>query len=167
MEEEWKIIEGFPNYSVSNFGNTRNEKFGWQLNPSLLNVGYRLLGLRKKGHDKYFYETVHRLVATAFCEKPEGCNDVDHIDGNRQNNHYQNLRWVTRSHNLRNKKKKDNTSSRFIGVTFSRYRNKWEAKCCINRKTIHFGRFDTEEEAKNAWRQGVRERGLEKYYRDF
>ena len=49
--------------------------------------------------DKY----VHRMVAKAFVHNPnpEEFTVIDHIDGNKQNNHYTNLEWVTQSENMR------------------------------------------------------------------
>lgn len=43
---------------------------------------------------------VHRLVADAHCEKVPGANEVDHIDGNRDNNNASNLRFVSRKTNI-------------------------------------------------------------------
>ena len=46
---------------------------------------------------------VHRMVAKAFVpnDDPIGKPHVDHIDGNKHNNHYTNLQWVSRSTNLK------------------------------------------------------------------
>ena len=44
---------------------------------------------------------VHRLVAECFCEKPPGKVEVNHKDGNKLNNHYANLEWVTHLENVR------------------------------------------------------------------
>ena len=44
---------------------------------------------------------VHRLVAECFCEKPPGKVEVNHKDGNKLNNHYSNLEWVTHLENVR------------------------------------------------------------------
>ena len=43
--------------------------------------------------------TVHRLVAAAFCEKPDGCDFVNHKDENKHNNVASNLEWVTKAYN--------------------------------------------------------------------
>lgn len=43
---------------------------------------------------------VHRLIAFAFCEKPEGKEYVNHIDGDKLNNNASNLEWVDRSENM-------------------------------------------------------------------
>jgi len=42
---------------------------------------------------------LHRLVAIAFVENPNNYEEVNHIDGNKQNNRHTNLEWVTRSQN--------------------------------------------------------------------
>lgn len=47
---------------------------------------------------------VHRLVAETFIPNPNNLSDVDHINNNRSDNNYKNLRWVTRSENHFNRK---------------------------------------------------------------
>lgn len=42
---------------------------------------------------------IHRLVAMTFIQKPEGCNIVNHKDGNRENNNVANLEWITHKAN--------------------------------------------------------------------
>lgn len=50
---------------------------------------------------------VHRLVALAWLECPEGYDkmDVNHIDANKANNHFSNLEWVTHQENMTHGKK--------------------------------------------------------------
>lgn len=60
---------------------------------------YKTVSLTIEG--KTLNKYVHRLVAECFCEKREGCNEVDHVDGNKLNNHADNLEWVTRSENMK------------------------------------------------------------------
>ena len=45
----------------------------------------------------------HRLIAEKFIPNPDNLTDVDHVDHNRTNYHLENLRWVTRSDNSRNR----------------------------------------------------------------
>lgn len=59
--------------------------------------GYKVVGLWK--NNKSTAKTVHRLVALAFIPNPENKPCVNHIDGNKQNNHVSNLEWVTYSEN--------------------------------------------------------------------
>lgn len=44
---------------------------------------------------------IHRAVAKAFVPNPENLPEVNHIDGNKANNHYSNLEWVSRLENMR------------------------------------------------------------------
>lgn len=75
--------------------------------------------------------------------------DVDHIDGNRQNNRLQNLRAVTRQENLRNVRRKETNTSGVTGVSWDTARGKWFACLAVDGKTISLGRYGTLEEAKS------------------
>jgi len=61
--------------------------------------GYLILSFRINGESKV--KAVHRVVAEAFIPNPNNLTDVDHIDGNKRNNHVSNLRWVTHGENIR------------------------------------------------------------------
>lgn len=58
---------------------------------------YQIVSLWKNNKGSSFY--VHRLVCEAFHQNPDNKKEVNHIDGNRQNNHSNNLEWVTRTEN--------------------------------------------------------------------
>ena len=59
--------------------------------------GYLNIGLRNgKGR---FFRRVHQLVAKAFIENPNNYEVINHIDGNRTNNHFTNLEWCTVAYN--------------------------------------------------------------------
>lgn len=102
MEEIWKIIniDGIDTwYSISNLGRVRNNSTGTYLQGSVSGNGYILVHLRQR-IDKMC--SVHRLVMKAF--KP--CKNMDdlqinHIDGNKQNNCLDNLEWSTALENMR------------------------------------------------------------------
>lgn len=53
------------------------------------------------GHKRKTIRHTHRLVAEIYCEKPEGCNSVDHISREKLDNGADNLQWVTTSENSR------------------------------------------------------------------
>lgn len=86
------------------------------------------------------------------CLPPAG-SDVDHIDGNKENNAPSNLRLATRSQNNYNAKKRSDNTSGFKGVSYDARREKWEARLCVEGVTHFVGRFCTAEEAKAAYDQ--------------
>jgi hypothetical protein len=97
--EEWKSIENYPLYEVSNYGFVRNKRtqkisLGWDRG-----LGYKKAKLYNGKNYKSFY--IHRLVAIAFLEKIDGKNDVNHIDFNPSNNKVENLEWCSHSENIK------------------------------------------------------------------
>jgi hypothetical protein len=107
-EEIWIDVKGYENeYLVSNLGRVKSldrhltHKNGHLyfhrgriLSQGEHSGGYLQIGLGRK---KNVY--VHRLVAQHFLDSVDGKNEVNHKDGNKKNNHYSNLEWVTPSEN--------------------------------------------------------------------
>lgn len=78
---------------------------------------------------------------------------IDHIDGNKLNNHFLNLREVTIKQNNEHRGKQKNNSSGYKGVTFNKRLNKFIAQIQHNSKQLHIGIFDTALEASEAYEQ--------------
>ena len=74
-------------------------KHGKILKPCNNHSGYPLVNLTING--KSVTIAVHTAVARAFCEGYEPGKEVNHKDGNRENNDYTNLEWITRLENIR------------------------------------------------------------------
>lgn len=99
--EIWCDVIGFEeSYQVSNYGRIKSlkNKTPKILKPMLNHKGYLKVDLRKNNHHSLFY--IHRLVAKAFIPQTHDKQQVNHIDGNKFNNHYTNLEWVTPSENM-------------------------------------------------------------------
>lgn len=99
MKEEWRYIEGYNEYMVSNYGNVKSlsyNKTGKEkvLTPCVDRKGYLFVTL----HGKQL--RIHRLVALTFIPQESGKEFVNHKDENKQNNAVWNLEWCTPSYNL-------------------------------------------------------------------
>lgn len=113
MTEEWRPVVGWEGlYDVSSDGNVRSLDRqvlrrdgsaylhkGRVLRPTLTNRGYPSVGLQAKGISKFV--TVHRVVAVAFVPNPRGLEEINHIDGDKQNSRAGNLEWCSRQENCR------------------------------------------------------------------
>src|SRR5690606_1773305 len=90
-----EIVEDY-NYFVDKegrvYGNSGEEKAQF-----VDGYGYKRVALWK--NNKYKFHLAHRLVAKALIPNPENKPCVNHKDGNKQNNHVNNLEWVTYSEN--------------------------------------------------------------------
>lgn len=95
--EIWKEVLDFPNYQISNLGRIRNINSNCILQPSLT-CGYNKVRLSNKGIVKDYL--VHHLVFKHFSkEKYNADLVIDHIDGNKLNNNFNNLRLLSREEN--------------------------------------------------------------------
>ena len=117
MNEIWKPIVGWEGlYEVSNLGNVRSlDRYvfkgdfklfckGKLLKPTFHKSNYMLVTLRNSGFQKA--SKVHQLVMEAFNPNLTGkVLEINHIDGNTQNNKLCNLEWVTHKENLQHASK--------------------------------------------------------------
>lgn len=71
---------------------------GRRLSPQKNSDGYFTVTLSK--NDVTSKKYIHRLVAEAFIENPDNLPEVNHLDGNKQNNNASNLAWVTHQQNV-------------------------------------------------------------------
>ena len=153
--EEYKDIINYENtYQISNFGRVRNKITGRILKPTEGKTDkYYYVSLCKDG--KQTNTKIHRLVALYFIDNPDNKPYVDHIDNNKLNNLYTNLRWATHQENRRNVVMYKNNTSGVKGVVYDKIYNKWQARTRINGKSICFGCFENKEDAIQARLLGV------------
>ncbi len=157
--EHWASIDGYLNYQVSWWGRVTNTKTGRILKPGS-SRGYLFVMLCRNGVAKIHY--IHKLVAREWVTNPEGKRCVDHRDGDRTNNHFENLRYATYSENNRHRSKRANTTSMYYGVCFHKETDKWRAQIQIGGKRKHLGYFSSEKEAAEVFNTAAAE-----FYKEF
>ena len=113
----WKDIKDYEDlYQISDTGLIRHKdskikrksklgkvfyynKKGKILSPGTTLNGYNFINLSKNNHIKHY--DIHRLVAQAFIDNQNNYPEVNHKDGNKQNNCVDNLEWCDRGYNLK------------------------------------------------------------------
>lgn len=148
-------------YEISEDGrHVRNVKSKHELRQQLTDKGYYRVHVSIKGKDRKVF--VHNLVAECWLgPKPDGL-ETDHIDRNKSNNHYSNLRYVTHSTNCINKtwtdaransaKKAREVQYKPVYVNDVKFKNKADA-----------ARYIAEQTGKN-WRTIVNRLGKQRRY---
>lgn len=92
--EIYRDIPGYEGYyQASNRGNIKSVRTGKVLAQTKNNGGYPMVSISV--NCKHEMKTVHRLVAKAFIENPYNFPQVNHKDGNKENNSVTNLEWTT------------------------------------------------------------------------
>lgn len=96
--QKWKDIKGFEGlYKINEYGDIYSNYINGIMKPYLSNKGYKLINLYK--NNKKYKFTIHKLVAINFIPNPNNLPIVLHLDNNKLNTHYLNLKWGTYSEN--------------------------------------------------------------------
>jgi hypothetical protein len=128
---------GLGTWLVSPSNKVQKWAFAGYLNPN----GYIYINYKTKRYK------AHRLFWFLQTGHDPGELTIDHIDQNKSNNKFSNLRLATISQQKRNLTKRLDNSSGHRGVRFSKQRQKYEAFIRINKKQLFLGRYKTFEEA--------------------
>ena len=100
-----KAIPEFKDYSINEYGKVFNSKTQRWLKANPCTIGYMRISLTND-YGKRKSLSVHRTVATLYVKgKNEIDNEVNHIDGDKNNNHYSNLEWCDRKYNMRHSRR--------------------------------------------------------------
>jgi NUMOD4 motif/HNH endonuclease len=160
MSEIWKPVPGYEgSYEVSNEGRIRSlarevPRLGTGkktihakiMTPQKNRGGYLQVVLRSDGKSKM--NRIHRIVLSSF-DRPRDDMDVNHKDGNKENNRLDNLEWATRSENIAHGYRVLGRKSAFSG-RFGKDHHNAKAVIGINQQTGDTVRFDSLMDAQRA-----------------
>ena len=138
-KESWVVVKQATRYLISSHGRVTGVS-GKLLKTNAPSGRYPRVSLcTHVGRTQNF--TVHRLVESHFLPKDKERTHVNHIDGNRENNHVENLEWCTHTENMRHAHKNNMVTIRTkpvknsLGVTFHSVRQASKlhgvSECCI------------------------------------
>ena len=137
-----KLVDG----EIWSWKATKNP-YWWKIKYSVNGKGYYYIHLNNKTIHKNYM--VHRIIYKF--NNPEwdihdssSDNQIDHFDNDKSNNNIENLRVVTNGENAQNR-------ITTKGYSWKKHQQKYEAQICINNKQHYLGRYDTEEEARDAY----------------
>ena len=102
---------------------------------------------------RYNYKTyqAQRIAWYLKTGRDPGAMSIDHINNNRGDNRFRNLRLATQAENSRNTKKRQGLTSIYKGVYWYKRHQKWKASINHEGRSIHLGYFEDEYEAHLAY----------------
>ena len=141
IEIENVLLRCYEDGTIERFFEENNSRYpkGWNvLKGCIANTGYKVTNLN------YKTTLLHRIIASAYLGLDIKNKDIqiDHVNGNRQDNRVCNLRLVSHTQNQWN----------HLDVKgYCKTRNKFVAKITVNKSIIRLGTFETEKEAREAY----------------
>ena len=147
----------YPMFKVTEDGRVVGARGFW-LNPTVQPTGHKSVTyFNAESQRRYIH--VHRLVGLCYVPdfEPGSQNIIDHIDNDPTNNHYTNLRWVTKRQNCQNLlgNKSGTTTSRYSGVSWKKREQRWAAQIRLDGKNKGLGTFKDELDAAKAYDQAL------------
>jgi hypothetical protein len=129
--------------------------FTWAISSARrIQVGARAGCLDKAGYIQIRIDgKIHRAhrLAWFFVHGVYPADQIDHINGVRDDNRISNLRIATHGENQQNRGKQKNNTSGYLGVSWHKHRGKFSAQIQVNGKQKNLGYFDDPDEAHQAY----------------
>lgn len=166
-DEIWLPVVGYEKqYLVSNYSRIYSIAYKRLIKASAINKyqRYRTVVLRNK--ISKLHTGIHRIATIAFIPNPdpERLTDVNHKDGDRENNHISNFEWTTHHENVTHGEITKKSDKNFTGVGKNRNGDRWRSRIYHNKRHIQIGTYDTEDEAALAYQQYCIENGISLKY---
>ena len=157
-------------YEISNYGKVKSLAKQWIsgkgtirkkentiLKGGIDEDGYRIVTLYKNKKKKTYRMAC--LVWDHFGNRKRNgyILQIDHIDGNKQNNRIDNLQLLTCRENITKEWEIKKKTSKFVGVNWHKEQKKWQARILINKKRRYLGLFESEHKANLKYQEALRE----------
>jgi len=150
----WMFSDGHRD-KAGNCNNWNSHYAGKPAFTSMMRNGYRIGAVCNRSM------LAHRVI-WAMVSGQWPADQVDHINGDRQDNRLENLRAVSRADNNKNSKRPCTNTSGAIGVCKSPTRGKWLAQIKVGGQVFHLGTFERKSDAISARKKAERKYGFHK-----
>jgi HNH endonuclease/NUMOD4 motif len=161
-------VWSYPKEWPSGNGATGKHDGKW-LKPAVNSCAYLSLIICKD--KKQISKLAHRLVAETYIPNPVNLPEINHKDGNKLNNHIDNLEWCSRQENVNlsilNRLSAPNKSSDYNGVYWHKATSKWMCRIKIKGGMKYLGIFQDEIESAKAWDKFLDENNIADKLRNF
>lgn len=129
-------------------------KLTWYAQRDSRNPEYVTCSTSKYINGAYVRTKMHRIILSRILNRPlEKHELVDHKDGNPLNNTRENVRLANSKQNAYNTRRAKDNKSGYKGVHFEK--GKWSARIMVNKKFLRLGRYNTPEEAHEAYKKAA------------